>query len=245
MSAESFWEKCGVLSIDHFAVTTNDLNAVIIDYLGLPGSSLLRGPGYNESQNVDFAFIKLSSGECIEILGLKVGSPISEHVSKGGGAYHICFIVEDIDLAINIAESEGAVLVTEPKVDEVFSPRRISFMMHPNHGLFEFLESYPKESIKPNKLKKNSPKNSNLNRINKKSLNSMTLEAFYNTFTSLKSDDQIFNASYESLAEWDSLKHLMLIMEIEKICQISFSASEISKVKSFSEIIETLKKKVG
>ena len=100
MSDESFWSRCGVVSIDHYAVTTRDLHATTKDYLDIPGTQLLREPSYNKSQNVDFSFVRLATGETIEILGAKDNSPITEHVSNGGGAYHICFVVDDIDFAI-------------------------------------------------------------------------------------------------------------------------------------------------
>ena len=248
MINESFWSNCGVLSVDHYAVTTRDLNATTKDYLGIPGSSLLRGPGFNKSQNVDFAFIRMASGECIEILGVKDNSPITEHVLKGGGSYHTCFIVEDIDFAIKQAISEGAILVVEPREDDVFSPRRVCFMMHSNHGLFEFLESFPKGAKVESTQKK---KNININKVKEASVRNIAssskiiIQAFNSTFSSIMNKDDILNATYEEIEEWDSLKHLMLIMEIEKLSDTTFTANELSEAKSFLEINNILIKKIS
>ena len=244
MSDKSFWSRCGVVLIDHYAVTTKDLQATTKDYLDIPGTQLLREPGYNKSQNVDYSFVRLATGETIEILGVRDNSPITEHVLNGGGAYHICFVVDDIDFAIQTAKNEGAILVVEPREDDVFYPRRVCFMMHSNHGLFEFLESLPKNLSITNKEKINVIETKEVDVNNLETCNKILLQAFYNTFTNFTNDDDFLNASYEVLEGWDSLKHLILIMEIEKLSGTSFTVNEISEAKSFTEIINILITKI-
>ena len=244
MSDGSFWSRCGVVSIDHYAVTTRDLHSTTKDYLDIPGTHLLREPGYNKSQNVDFSFVRLATGETIEILGAKDNSPITEHVSNGGGSYHICFVVDDIDIAIKAAINEGAILVVEPREDDVFYPRRVCFMMHSNHGLFEFLESFPKTISLPKKEAIVAIKTKEIGSNNSKTYNKIVSKAFRNTFANIKNEDDMFNASYNELEGWDSLKHLILIMEVEKLSGTSFTAHEISKAKSFTKIVNILSTKI-
>jgi acyl carrier protein len=190
----------------------------------------------------------MASGECVEVLGVKDNSPITEHVLKGGGSYHTCFIVEDIDFAIKQAISGGAILVVEPREDDVFLPRRVCFMMHSNHGLFEFLESFPKRAKVESIQKK---KNTNINKVkevnvrNIASSSKIIIQAFNSTFSNIMNEEDILNATYEEIEVWDSLKHLMLIMEIEKLSGTTFTAIELSEAKSFLDINNILIKKIS
>jgi acyl carrier protein len=245
LSSQSFWSKCGVSSIDHFAVTTIDIEATTKDYLSIPGTQLIRGPGYNKSQNVDYSFIRMGSGEVIEILGVKQNSPISKHVENGAGAYHICFIVRDIDYAIKAAKIEGAILVVEPREDDVFSPRKVCFMMHKNHGIFEFLEATSNDLNNDKKLIEINDKN-NFSVDIDGSINPKEIakKAFTKVFNLTEDYLILKDLSYGDFEKWDSLNHLILIMEVESLSGISFTAKEIAEVKSFSDLENLLTQKI-
>src|SRR5260221_149101 len=94
--------RLGVLGVDHVAVTTRRFEDTLADYLSAPGSRLAKGPGWNPTQKVDYAFVALNVGLTVEILGFREGvqSPIEQHVRRGGGAYHLCFVVPDIEAAL-------------------------------------------------------------------------------------------------------------------------------------------------
>lgn len=47
---------------------------------------------------------------------------------------------------------------------------------------------------------------------------------------------------YKQIPEWDSITHMFLIDEIEKTFDIQIDAEDILQMRSFSNIIETLKK---
>jgi len=241
---DSLWARCEVKTVDHVAVTTSDLKAVMRDYLGLPGSELVRGPGFNSSQNVDYAFIKTASGMMVEILGVRKNSPISEHVEKGGGAYHLCFSVEDLDKAILIAKENAAIEVVKPGEDDAFDGRRVAFLIHPDHGLFEFLETYPKDFktnaepvIESRKVLTRNVKNSN-------EAIDLTKRALTKLFPELKEDSEIESAEYDVTPGWGSFKHLQLFMEIEQQASVSFTADEITQINDFESLVENLKRKL-
>ena len=147
------------------------------------------------------------------------------------------------DIAIKAAINEGAILVVEPRKDDVFYPRKVCFMMHSNHGLFEFLESFPKAISLPETEEKVAIQTKNIASNNSETCNKIVSKAFRNTFTNIKNEDDISNASYNELEGWDSLKHLMLIIEVEKLSGTSFTAHEISIAKSFIEIVNILSTK--
>lgn len=78
----------------------------------------------------------------IEILGpLDDGSPIIGHLERGGGPYHFCFAVHKIDQAVNEAVRAGASVIVAPVADVAFEGRQIAFILHPNHGLIELVQS--------------------------------------------------------------------------------------------------------
>lgn len=238
---DSFWLRCGVITIDHVAVTTGDLYAVLRDYLGLPGSELIRGPGVNTSQNVDFAFVRTASGMMVEILGVKEDSPITEHVEKGGGAYHLCFSVNNLDQAVQSARDNGAIQVVESREDDAFDGRRVSFLVHPDHGLFEFLESYPEKfQVKAQAISAPPVREDHSNDDAKEIIKNIISKMF----PELKSDTQIESAEYDVTPGWGSFKHLQLFMEIEQAANVSFTADEIAEILSFDALVDNLKRKL-
>lgn len=232
---DSFWQKCGVIELDHVAVTTPNLLSTLVDYMGISGARLVRGPAHNAQQNVDYAFVQLSSGTMVEILGVTEGSPIASHVASSGGAYHLCFEVDEIDESIAIAESEGAKLVVEAREDGAFDGRKVAFMMHENHGLFEFLQRLPSSIVINTETSAMKPQSASSAISNKNSSASDIDKALTNVFKKLFPDinSNIESASYENIDEWDSLKHLVLVMEIERCFELRFEADTIKNLTSY------------
>lgn len=48
----------------------------------------------------------------------------------------------------------------------------------------------------------------------------------------------------DSTASWDSLNHINLIVALEQEFQVSFDVSEIESMQSYSDILETLDRKL-
>ena len=49
----------------------------------------------------------------------------------------------------------------------------------------------------------------------------------------------------DSTASWDSLNHINLVVALEQEFQISFDVTEIESMLSFSDILETLERKLS
>lgn len=139
--------RLGVLGVDHVAVTTRCFEETLTDYLSKPGATLAKGPGWNPIQKVDYAFVAMGGGLTVEILGLREGvaSPIEQHVRRGGGTHHLCFLVADIDAALAAAKVARGMVVLKPTPDIAFAGRRIAFFMHRAHGLVELVEAERRE----------------------------------------------------------------------------------------------------
>jgi len=48
----------------------------------------------------------------------------------------------------------------------------------------------------------------------------------------------------DSTASWDSLNHINLVVALEQEFQVSFDVTEIESMLSFSDILETLERKL-
>lgn len=224
----AMFSALGVLHVDHYAVTTKDLIATLKDFLSVPGAKLLRGPGENTAQQVYYAFVELNGMGVVEILApLDDNSPILGHLGSGGGAYHLCYAVQNIEKAIKVAVQDfGAKLVVAPRADGAFDGRKVAFLVHPNHGLFELLEAYHGDSI--------SICNQSIEYEFVDSIKDKLMLIYRSVIDSSCYDYD--STDMTSCPKWDSFKHLMLIMEIEKQFEISISASDMSKLYSLKKI---------
>lgn len=59
----------------------------------------------------------------------------------------------------------------------------------------------------------------------------------------LETDNIDYTCSQDSCEQWDSLRHLNLIVELESEFDVEFEPEEIAKMKSFNEILKVLKAK--
>lgn len=228
----------GVRYVDHVAVTTRDLMATLADYLSLPGARLINGPGQNAAQDVLFAFVDLGAGGVVELLApLSEQSPIHSHLAQGGGTYYVCYAVEDLAQAITTATQDfGARLVKPAQADDAFYGRQVAFLFHPNHGLFELVEAWPNgvSISRPAKSVQSS---------------SSTLEASMSGDDSTQALLDVFNRvmqtdyaqgnglTMDNVASWDSLKHLLLIMEVEKVFELRIAADALSELTGFEKLL--------
>ena len=53
------------------------------------------------------------------------------------------------------------------------------------------------------------------------------------------------NTTNDELEQWDSLNHIIIILEIEKYFSIKFTAGEITELKSIRMICDLINKKVS
>tara|TARA_B100001093_G_scaffold503354_1_gene557618 strand:+ start:2375 stop:2629 length:255 start_codon:yes stop_codon:yes gene_type:complete len=67
-------------------------------------------------------------------------------------------------------------------------------------------------------------------------------------FRNVLNDDQInlkINTSKNELEKWDSLNHILLILEIEKKFSIKITAGEIAELNSISLICDMINEKIS
>ena len=229
------------LYVDHFAVTTPHFEETIRDYLALPHARFTRGPGHNGSQNVRYAFLELERGLRVEILGLpsEGESPIAPHVDRGGGAYHLCYAVGDLESSIHAAQAAGARLVVPPKPDPAFDGRPVAFLVHPAHGLFELVAAYPTihdgEAVGlPAELAATAP----MDAVD--GTNHNKLVQVFRAVLKTVPVAEIPGARIETTNGWDSLAHIHLIMETERRFGIRLPMKDVTKLDSFAAFLKVV-----
>lgn len=94
-----------------------------------------------EAQKVKVAFAEIRDGVSVEFVEpLGPDSPISKIVERGGGLYHVCYVVSDIDQAVQHARDEGALVISLPQPSKAFAGKRVAFIYMPDKSVVEFLE---------------------------------------------------------------------------------------------------------
>lgn len=238
-------ESLDIQYIDHLAITTNDLPGTLEAYMRLPGTRLVRGPGDNPTQGVQYAFIRLADGWRLEILAPlpEVRSPISTHLAGGGGPYHFCYAVKAIEDSISAAVGHGAKLVVEPVEDIAFDGRRVAFLYHALTGLFELVEALAptsarmqaaadSASARPAKapLRQEAARHSSPGDLDERLAATIT-----GLFPNIPAA-AIRSLKLNSIPEWNSLGHLMLMMQIERDFDVVIASEAVAKLDSFAAI---------
>lgn len=95
----------------------------------------------DEVQKVRVAFVRVDGNVHIEFIEpLGPDSPVSGVLKQGGGVYHICYAVPDIEAAIRQVQAERGFPLSGPVPAAAFGGRRIAFC-YVGHSVVEFVET--------------------------------------------------------------------------------------------------------
>ena len=67
-------------------------------------------------------------------------SPVAGFLGKGGGLAHLCYEVEDLEMALEDARQKGAIVISGPVPAAAFQQRRIAFVILRGIGVTELVE---------------------------------------------------------------------------------------------------------
>ena len=246
-----FLNALRVLYVDHVAVTTPAFEETVRDYLATSGARIFKGPGFNASQNVRYAFVRLADGMVVEVLGLPDDGqgPIAHHVQRGGGAYHICYAVADIEASIAAAVGVGARLVVPPKADPAHDGRPVAFLIHPAHGVVELVAAYPSEYAVAARLATEtpasaisaaSPSESASGGEDKTKIIRRELLVVFRKILAKAPPDALEGAALGVTEGWDSLAQLQIVMGVEKAFGVRVPMRDIERLASFEAYVAYL-----
>ena len=131
----------GIAGIHHVGIAVADIQRASELHSRILGLKLKTGIIIDELQNVKVAFAEVKDGTSIEFVQpLGPASPVSKIVERGGGIYHVCYVVDDIDRAVKHARAEGGLIISMPLPAKAFAGKRVAFIYMPDQSVVEFLE---------------------------------------------------------------------------------------------------------
>jgi catechol 2,3-dioxygenase-like lactoylglutathione lyase family enzyme len=131
------------MRLHHVAYVTRNVEqkaAQLAALLGLVRS----GPVVIDAvQGVRIQFMQTGDGGLLELLephGDK--SPVQRHLDNGGGIFHVCYEVDDLDGTLQRLRDTGeAVVVRDPVPAPAIDHRRVAFVVTADRDLIEFVEA--------------------------------------------------------------------------------------------------------
>lgn len=133
----------GKFLFHHVGVAVRDMQQAIPIYKNLFSYDLVSGPFDDPIQNVSVCFLSRGEGDpAIELVApLGPNSPVDRVLKKGGGTYHICYEVPDIEAAITHLRDQGSFLLSGPVPAVAFEMRPIAWLLTEVDLLVELVQA--------------------------------------------------------------------------------------------------------
>jgi methylmalonyl-CoA/ethylmalonyl-CoA epimerase len=131
----------GTVRYHHVGCAVRSIAKALEFYSGVLGLKKITEPIAVPSQKVQVCFVELAPGNLLELVeGLEAGSPVAQLIEKtGGGPYHLCFEVPDLDAAIAALRKSGCFRLNRFELP-AHGMRRVAFLLTPDRQLFELCE---------------------------------------------------------------------------------------------------------
>jgi methylmalonyl-CoA/ethylmalonyl-CoA epimerase len=132
------------LKIHHLGVATADMVAALAFYQDVLGFTRESGPFDDPIQKVRVCFLRRTAHDdfVVELITpLDNASPVNGYLSKGLGAYHICYEVADLEKAQTEMRARKCLPISAPVPAVAFEGRRIAWWFTPTKHLIELVES--------------------------------------------------------------------------------------------------------
>lgn len=136
------------LQLHHVGLAVDSIVAHAEHYRRSLGLELTGQIVEDEIQRVRVAFARVGPDTFIELVEpIDADSPIGRMLKTGGGIYHMCYLVADIDAAIARVCAAGGRHISGPSPARAFEGRRIAWVYTPARTLVEFLERDPVDAV--------------------------------------------------------------------------------------------------
>jgi methylmalonyl-CoA/ethylmalonyl-CoA epimerase len=130
------------MRLHHIAYVCENVEQKAEEFCRLLGYKVESSALIDENQNVRILFLVHKDGSRLELLepyGPK--SPVRKFLEKGGGLYHLCFEVDDLEDALRrITSNNQAYIVKQPTAAPAIEARRVAFVVTAGNDLIEFVE---------------------------------------------------------------------------------------------------------
>jgi methylmalonyl-CoA/ethylmalonyl-CoA epimerase len=127
----------------HVGVAVRDLETANQILENLFGYKLISGPFDDPIQKVSVSFLSRGEGDPVIELVAPLGpdSPVRRTLEKGGGTYHVCYEVQDINAAIAHLVDQGSFLLSGPVPAVAFEGKEIAWLMTGAKLLVELVQA--------------------------------------------------------------------------------------------------------
>ena len=133
------------MQLDHFGIVVKDIGAARQQYKELFQLSVTTDVISDPLQRVWVQFLADKAGTRWELIQpMDERSPAWNALRKGGGLNHFCYSTVDLDRCIELLRAQNCVIVCQPTPGAGHDGRRIAFMVSPELGLIELVESVAK-----------------------------------------------------------------------------------------------------
>jgi methylmalonyl-CoA epimerase len=131
------------MRLHHVAYVTRDVDQKAAQFAALLGFRKAGAPVIDTVQGVRIQFMETGASGLLELLEPHGdNSPVQRHLNKGGGLYHLCFEVDDLDGTLQrLRETGEAVVVCDPVPAPAIEHRRVAFVVTAGRDLIEFVEA--------------------------------------------------------------------------------------------------------
>jgi methylmalonyl-CoA/ethylmalonyl-CoA epimerase len=128
------------MTLHHVGIAVPSIRSSAAYYRQALGIVVEGGIVEDEIQKVRVAFAPVGNGTYIEFVEpAGDDSPVRGVLKRGGGLYHVCYLVPDIDAAIESVRGAGGRLVSGPVPARAFNGRAIAWVYTPDRSLVELL----------------------------------------------------------------------------------------------------------
>jgi methylmalonyl-CoA/ethylmalonyl-CoA epimerase len=131
------------LKFHHLGIAVADFGQAVAFYTQALGFDVISGPVEDPIQKVKLCFLRRAaqSASVVEIIcPLERDSPVNGYLSKGIGAYHVCYEVVRLEETLGQLRSKGCLVISNPVPAVAFGGRKIAWCFAPTRQLIELLE---------------------------------------------------------------------------------------------------------
>jgi methylmalonyl-CoA/ethylmalonyl-CoA epimerase len=130
-------------TLHHLGFTVSSITAVAEDFAFSMSASWDGAITHDPIQRVKVSFFSPANpaNPVFELVEPATeDSPVSNFLKKGGGLHHVCYEVDDLDVALEEARRVGLLVVSYPVPAVAFDGRRIAWICSKKRLLIELLE---------------------------------------------------------------------------------------------------------
>jgi methylmalonyl-CoA/ethylmalonyl-CoA epimerase len=119
------------MEFHHVGVAVRNLSDSATAFRSLLGYEIVSGPFDDPIQKVSVCFLSRGGADpWVELVApLGQNSPVDRILKRGGGTYHLCYQVQDIQATIRHMVAQRSILISGPTPAVAFEMRSIAWLM--------------------------------------------------------------------------------------------------------------------